>query len=34
MVKLVALKLTKYAFIWWSNVIFKRVRKGKGKIKT
>jgi len=33
-VKLVALKLKKYASIWWSNVASKRVRKGKGKIKT
>jgi len=32
-VKLVPLKLKKYAFIWWSNVVSKRVRKGKGKIK-
>jgi len=33
-VKLVALKLRKYASIWWSNVVTKRVRKGKGKIRT
>ena len=33
-VKLVALKLRKYASIWWSNVVYKRVRKGKSKIKT
>ena len=33
-VKLVALKLRKYASIWWSNVVSKRVRKGKRKIKT
>ena len=33
-VKLVALKLRKYASIWWSNVVSKRVRKGKNKIKT
>jgi len=33
-VKLVALKLRKYASIWWLNVVSKRVRKGKGKIKT
>ena len=33
-VKLVALKLRKYASIWWSNVVSKRVRKGKSKIKT
>jgi len=32
-VKLVALKLRKYASIWWSNVVTKRVRKGKSKIK-
>jgi len=32
--KLVALKLRKYASIWWSNVVSKRVRKGKRKIKT
>ena len=33
-VKLVALKLRKYASIWWSNVVTKRVRKGKGKIRS
>ena len=33
-VKLVALKLRKYASIWWSNVVAKRARKGKGKIRT
>jgi len=33
-VKLIALKLRKYASIWWSNVVSKRVRNGKGKIKT
>ena len=33
-VKLVALKLRKYASIWWSNVVSKRVREGKGKIRT
>jgi len=33
-VKLVPLKLRKYAFIWLSNVVSKRVRKGKEKIKT
>jgi len=33
-VKLVALKLRKYVSIWWSNVVYKRVRKCKGKIKT
>lgn len=33
-VKLVALKLRRYASIWWSNVLAKRARKGKGKIKS
>jgi len=33
-VKLVALKLRKYASIWWANLVAKRARKGKGKIKT
>jgi len=33
-VKLVALKLRRYASIWWSNVLSKRARKGKGKVKT
>ena len=33
-VKLVALKLRKYASIWWSNLVSKRARKGKGKIRT
>ena len=33
-VKLVALKLRKYTSSWWSNVVTKRVRKGKGKIRT
>ena len=33
-VKLVALKLGKYASIWWSNVVAKRVRKRKSKIKS
>jgi len=33
-VKLVALKLQKYASIWWANLVAKRVRKGKGKIQT
>jgi len=32
-VKLVALKLRKYASIWWSNVLSKRARKGKDKIR-
>jgi len=34
MVKIVALKFRKYASIWWSNILTKRVRKGKGKIRT
>jgi len=33
-VKLVALKLRRYASIWWSNVLAKRARKGKGNVKT
>ena len=33
-VKLVALKLRKYASIWWSNVVSKRARKGKDKIRS
>ena len=33
-VKLVTLKLRKCASIWWSNVVTKRARKGKGKIRT
>ena len=33
-VKLITLKLRKYAFIWWSNVVTKRVKKGKVKIIT
>ena len=33
-VKLVALKLRKYASIWWNNVISKRARKGKDKIRS
>ena len=33
-VKLVALKLRKYASIWWANLMTKRARKGKGKIRT
>jgi len=32
-VKLVALKLCKYVSIYWNNVLSKRVRKRKGKIK-
>jgi len=33
-VKLVALKLRRYASIWWQNIVSSRVRKGKGKIRT
>jgi hypothetical protein len=33
-VKLVALKVHKYASIWWNNVLSKRARKGKGKVRT
>jgi len=33
-VKLDALKPRKYASILWSNLVSKRIRKGKGKIKT
>jgi len=33
-VKLVALKLRKYAYIWWANVVAKRPRKGKAKIRS
>ena len=33
-VKLVALKLRKYAAIWSANLVATRVRKGKGKIRT
>ena len=33
-VKLVALKLCKYASIWWANLMVKRARKGKGNIRT
>jgi len=33
-IKLVALKLRKYASVWWSNVEAKRARKGKGKIRS
>ena len=33
-VKLVALKLRKYASIWWANLVAKRARNGKGKIRT
>ena len=33
-VKLVALKLRKYASLWWTNLLAKRVRQGKSKIRT
>jgi len=33
-VKLVALKLRKYVSVWWTNLLAKRVRQGKGKIRT
>ena len=33
-VKLVALRLRKYASLWWTNLCAKRVRKRKGKIRT
>ena len=33
-VKLVALRLRKYASLWWSNLCAKRARQGKGKIRT
>ena len=33
-VKLVALKLRKYASLWWTNLLAKRVRQGKGMIHT
>jgi len=33
-VKLIALKLRKYASLWWTNLLTKRVRQGKGKIRT
>jgi len=33
-VKLVALKLRRYASTWWANVVAKRAKKGKGKIKS
>ena len=32
--KLIALKLRKYASLWWTNLLTKRVRQGKGKIRT
>jgi len=33
-VKLMALKLRKYASIWWANLVAKRARKGKAKIRS
>jgi len=33
-VKLVALMLRKYAFLWWSNLCTKRVRNRESKIRT
>jgi len=33
-VKPVTLKLQKYASLWWTNLLTKRVRQGKGKIRT
>jgi len=33
-VKLVGLKLCKYASIWWSNVLSKRAKNGRGKIRS
>ena len=33
-VKLVALRVRKYASIWWAKLVAKKARKGKGKIKT
>ena len=33
-VKLVALKVRRYASIWWNNVLRERTQKGKGKICT
>jgi len=33
-VKLVALKLRKYTSLWWTNLLAKRVRQGKVKIRT
>jgi len=33
-VKLVALRLRKYASLWWTNVYAKRVRNKKSKIRT
>jgi len=33
-VKLVALRLKKYTFLWWTNLYAKRVRNRKSKIRT
>jgi len=33
-VKVVALKLCKYASIWWSNILTKTARKGKSKTRS
>jgi len=33
-VKVIALKLRKYASLWWTNLLAKRARQGKGKIRT
>ena len=33
-VKLVALKLRSFASLWWTNLLAKRARQGKGKIRT
>ena len=33
-VKVIALKLRKYASLWWTNLLTKRARQGKGKIRT
>jgi len=33
-VKIVALKLRKYASLWWTNLLTKRARQGKAKIRT
>jgi len=33
-VKIIALKLRKYASLWWTNLLTKRARQGKGKIRT
>ena len=33
-VKIIALKLRKYASLWWTNLLTKRARQGKAKIRT